>query len=161
MTAFAHIVLFKYIPSIPWTVLQAHFDTFLALPSKCLKPAGTGKLYLKSLRAGKNISWQTFSKSMTHGFIIGFETQEDLDFYHLEDPVHLAFAAAAKSRIEDSVVVDVQDRFLFGASPKKPASTYKGSCYCRGVEWTARLGTARHILCHCDTCKKLRGGRFR
>jgi hypothetical protein len=97
---------------------------------------------------------------MTHGFVIEFETQEDLDFYHLEDPVHLAFSAAAKDLVEDSIVVDIQDGFLFGASPKKPASTYKGSCHCRAVEWTAKLGTAEHILCHCDTCKKLGGGAF-
>ena len=42
---------------------------------------------------------------MTHGFVLEFKSQEDLDYYHLEDPVHLAFSKAAKGLVEDSVVV--------------------------------------------------------
>jgi hypothetical protein len=99
-----HIVLFKYSPSITWTDLQSHFDSFLALPSKCLHPS-TGKPYMLSMKAGKNMSWEPFSKGMTHGFVLEFKNQEDLDYYLTEDPVHLAFSAAAKPLIEDSVVV--------------------------------------------------------
>ncbi|KAF8864020.1 hypothetical protein BDZ45DRAFT_761534 [Acephala macrosclerotiorum] len=157
-----HIVLFKYKPHITWTDLQSHFDTFLKLPSKCLHPS-TNKPYMISMRAGKNQSWEPFSKGMTHGFVLEFASQEDLDYYIVEDPVHLAFSKAAKSLIEDSVVVDIRDSVLFGPSPAKPASkpkTYKGSCHCGAVEWTARLEKAEHVLCHCSTCQKLGGGPY-
>jgi hypothetical protein len=42
---------------------------------------------------------------MTHGFILEFRNQEDLDYYLTEDPVHAAFSKAAGPLIEDSVVV--------------------------------------------------------
>lgn len=37
--------------------------------------------------------------------MVEFQSQEDLDYYHLEDPVHLAFAKAGKGLVEESVVV--------------------------------------------------------
>jgi hypothetical protein len=58
-----------------------------------------------SMRAGKSMSWEPYSKGMTHSFVLEFARQEDLDYYLMEDPVHLAFSAAAKPLIEDSVVV--------------------------------------------------------
>lgn len=57
------------------------------------------------MRKGKNQSWEPFNKGMTHGFVLEFASQEDLDYYLTEDPVHLAFSKAAKPLIEDSVVV--------------------------------------------------------
>lgn len=51
------------------------------------------------------MSWESFGKGMTHGFVLEFRCQDDLDYYLTEDPVHLAFSAAAKPLIEDSVVV--------------------------------------------------------
>jgi hypothetical protein len=99
-----HVVLFKYKPNISWTELQSHFATFLQLPEKCLHPT-TNLPYMLSMRAGKNQSWETFSKGMTHGFVLEFKSQADLDYYLLEDPVHLAFSQAAGKLIEDSVVV--------------------------------------------------------
>jgi hypothetical protein len=59
------------------------------------------------------MSWEPFSKGMTHGFVLEFASQEDLDYYLTEDPVHLAFSAAAKSLIEDSVVVGTFFFFCF------------------------------------------------
>jgi hypothetical protein len=41
-----------------------------------------------------------------------------------------------------------------------PATNYEGSCHCGQVTWTVRLDNPQHILCHCDTCKKLGGGPF-
>ena len=58
-----------------------------------------------SMRAGKNMSWEPFSKGMTHGFVLEFASQEDLDYYLTEDAVHRAFSVATKPLIEDSVVV--------------------------------------------------------
>lgn len=60
-----------------------------------------------SLRAGKNQSWEDFSKGMTHGFVLEFRNQEDLDYYLTEDPVHRAFSEDVVKRglLEDSVVV--------------------------------------------------------
>lgn len=138
---------------------------------------------------------------MTRGFVLEFQSQEDIDYYHLEDPVHLAFAKAGKGLAEDSVVVsqccvsyscticasrcslmvsqcfkttvsyccsqglggtaDIEDGVLFGTpTPKKPSTTYTGSCHCGAIEWTAKLNASEHILCHCDTCKKLGGGPY-
>lgn len=59
--------------------------------------------------------------------------------------------------------VDIRDSVLFGPSPAKPASkskTYKGSCHCGAIEWTAKLEKAEHVLCHCSTCQKLGGGPY-
>jgi hypothetical protein len=58
-----------------------------------------------SMKAGKNMSWEPFSKGMTHGFVLEFRNQEELDYYLTEDPVHAAFSKAAKPYIEDSVVI--------------------------------------------------------
>ncbi|KAI5920761.1 Mss4-like protein [Camillea tinctor] len=161
MTVLTHIVLFKYKPSVPWPELQRHFESFEQLPKKCVKP--DGKPYLKSLKMGMNLSWQAFNKGMTHGFIIEFESQEDHDFYHLEDPVHIEFSKNAAGLVEDSVVVDIKDGVLFGSKPKKPGKApgvYRGSCHCGQVEWLVKLDTAEHILCHCGTCQKLGGGPY-
>ncbi|KAI1084811.1 dabb-domain-containing protein [Whalleya microplaca] len=103
MTVLTHIVLFKYKPTIPWPELQQHFESFKQLPEKCVKP--DGNRYLRSLKMGMNLSWQNFNKGMTHGFVIEFENQEDHDFYHLEDPVHIEFSRNAAPLVEDSVVV--------------------------------------------------------
>ncbi|KAL1863662.1 hypothetical protein Plec18170_000500 [Paecilomyces lecythidis] len=157
-----HIVLFKYKPSITWSEFEAHFDTFLALKHKCVKP-DTGRPYMKSMKAGKNRSWEDFSKGMTHGFVLEFENQDDLDYYLTEDPVHLKFSRDAAPLIEDSVVVDIQDGILFAPGFKKPAmkgGNFHGSCHCGDCTWTAEITTPQHILCHCDTCKKLGGGPF-
>jgi hypothetical protein len=109
------------------------------------------------------MSWESFSKDMTHGFVLEFDNQSDLDYYLTEDPVHLSFSAAAKPLIEDSVVVDIHNGVLFGPSPPKPQpkqKLYNGSCHCGAITWTAGLKDARHILCHCDTCKRLGGGPY-
>ncbi|GAB7361830.1 hypothetical protein MBLNU230_g1872t1 [Neophaeotheca triangularis] len=41
-------------------------------------------------------------------------------------------------------------------------STYNGQCHCGNVTWNVKLegDQAKHILCHCDTCKILGGGAF-
>jgi hypothetical protein len=108
------------------------------------------------------MSWETHNKGMTHGFVLEFRNQDDLDYYLTEDPVHLAFSKDALPMIEDSVVVDIHDGVLFGPSPLKPtkSKTYNGSCHCGEIAWTAKLEKAEHILCHCDTCKKLGGGPY-
>ncbi|KAK5685057.1 hypothetical protein LTS10_003132 [Elasticomyces elasticus] len=156
-----HIVLFKYRPSITWTDLEEHFTAFTALRDRCLHPS-TGKPYMLSMRMGKNRSWEPFSKGFTHGFVLEFASQADLDHYLTADPVHLAFSREAGPLIEDSVVVDIQDGVLFGAAAKRPRSgkEYRGSCHCGALEWTARLESAEHILCHCRTCQQLSGGPY-
>lgn len=108
------------------------------------------------------MSWENHAKGMTHGFVLEFKSQEDLDYYLTEDPVHLAFSKAARPLIDDSVVVDIHDRVLFGPSPPAPTKSklYAGSCHCGSITWTARLDKAEHILCHCSTCQKLGGGPY-
>ncbi|RAK79600.1 uncharacterized protein BO72DRAFT_424336 [Aspergillus fijiensis CBS 313.89] len=160
--AITHIVLFKYKPSITWSEFEEHFAVFLALKDKCKKP-DTGRPYMKSMKAGKNRSWEPFSKGMTHGFVLEFENQADLDYYLTEDPVHLKFSKKAAPLIEDSVVIDIRDGVLFGPPAKKPtvgAGTFHGSCHCGDCSWTAEITEPEHILCHCETCRKLGGGPY-
>lgn len=47
-----HIVLFKYKPDIAWSDFEKHFDVFMSLKSKCVKP-DTEQPYMKSMKAGK------------------------------------------------------------------------------------------------------------
>ena len=124
---------------------------------------------------------------MTHAFVVEFENQDDHDYYHLEDQVHIDFSKHAAPLIDDSVVVgngstlshttniisrgssmligipDIEDGKLVGTKAKKPGKLpglYQGSCHCGQLEWEAKLETAEHILCHCNTCKKLGGGPY-
>ena len=74
----------------------------------------TGKPLIKSLKAGmlehfylrkrfrllmiwigKNRSWESYSKGMTHGFVLEFESQDELDYYLTAEPVHLEFSRNA------------------------------------------------------------------
>lgn len=160
-----HIVLFKYRPSISWSDFESHFESFMALKTRSINPT-TGKPLVKSMKAGKNRSWESFSKGMTHGFVLEFASQEDLDYYLTAEPVHLQFSKDAKPLIEDSVVVDIRDGVLFGPAAEHPSlkgvgkGVWKGSCHCEAVRWTARLENAEHVLCHCATCQKLGGGPY-
>lgn len=105
---------------------------------------------------------------MTHGFVLEFASQADLDYYLLEDPVHAAFSQAAREYVEDSVVVDVTDGVLFAApveAPQRAArdAVWRGGCHCGDVAWRVCVQgdqQLRHVLCHCDTCKKLGGGPY-
>ncbi|TKA71267.1 hypothetical protein B0A55_07340 [Friedmanniomyces simplex] len=156
-----HIVLFAYRPHIPWTDLEHHFAAFTALRTQCLHPS-TRQPYILSLRMGKNRSWEPFSKGLTHGFVLEFASQADLDYYLTTDPVHLAFSREAGPLIEDSVVVDIQDGVLFGPVAEKPRAgrEYRGSCHCGALEWMARLESPEHVLCHCRTCQLLGGAPY-
>lgn len=158
-----HIVLFKYRADIAWADFESHFETFKALQQKCLHPV-TGKPYMRSMKMGKNRSWEPFHKDMTHSFVLEFESQADLDYYLTKDPVHLDFSAKAKPLIEDSVVIDIIDGVLFGSKAVKPIGVngvYQGSCHCSNMAWeVASEDRLKHVLCHCDTCKKLGGGPY-
>ncbi|KAL5416924.1 hypothetical protein PMIN04_007986 [Paraphaeosphaeria minitans] len=159
-----HIVLFKYRSDITWSDLEDHFKYFMSLKTRSLHPR-TALPLIKSLRAGKNTSWEPFSKGMTHAFILEFASQDDLDYYLTAEPVHLQFSKDAKPLIEDSLVVDIRDGMLFGAKAEHPLlkgeeGLWRGSCHCETVRWTARLESAEHVLCHCATCQKLGGGPY-
>lgn len=47
-----HIVFFKYKPNITWSDFEKHFDVFLSLKIKCVKP-DTNQPYMKSMKAGE------------------------------------------------------------------------------------------------------------
>lgn len=128
-----------------------------------------------SLRAGQNRSWEPFSKGLTHGFVLEFASQEDLDYYLTEDPVHLAFSkdVTETGLVEDSVVIDIKDgQFLLGPQdlPKKPG-TREGQCHCGQLRFSATLALPStlgahsgkepgHVLCHCRTCRLLSGAPY-
>ena len=164
-TSIYHIPQFRYLPSIPWLTLQDHFEHLRSLQQKCLHPS-TGKPYILSMRFGKNNSWENLGKGITHVAILEFASQEDLDYYLLRDEVHAEFSRQAMPLVEEVTVVDITDGDLFGPTPKKPIGldgVYKGACHCRGCEWEVRVPKGevlRHVLCHCDTCKRLSGGPY-
>ncbi|KAK7067173.1 hypothetical protein SK128_015415 [Halocaridina rubra] len=37
------------------------------------------------------------------------------------------------------------------------AIVFKGSCFCKGIQYECTSGTAQWIRCHCNMCKKLIG----
>ncbi|KAF2444509.1 stress responsive A/B barrel domain protein, partial [Karstenula rhodostoma CBS 690.94] len=106
-----HIVAFKYRSEISWSDMEDHFKYFMSLKTRSLHRQ-TGKPLIKSLRAGKNRSWESCSKGMSHAFVLEFASQEDLDYYLTAEPVHLQFSKDAKPLIEDSLVVDIKDGVL-------------------------------------------------
>lgn len=106
--AITHIVLFKYRPHITWTQFEEHFSAFTALKTRCLRD---GNPYMKSMRMGKNRSWEPCSKGMAHGFVLELASQDDLDYYLTKDEIHAEFSRNAKPLIEDSVVVDGHSRW--------------------------------------------------
>lgn len=164
-TPVTHIVLFKYRPDLSWKDFESHFDSFKALQSRCIHH-DTGKPYMLSMRMGKNLSWEAFGKGMTHGFVLEFASQNDLDYYLTQDPVHLDFSKKAGPLIEDSVVVDIRDGILFGPSFQQPITApdgrkYRGKCHCGSMNWDVEFSEEpQHVLCHCDTCKQLGGGPY-
>jgi hypothetical protein len=99
-----HIVLFKYRSNLTWTEFEKHFESFMALKTKSVNPK-TGKPLIKSLKAGKNRSWESYSKGMTHGFVLEFESQDDLDYYILQEPVHVKFSKEAGPLMYDDNAV--------------------------------------------------------
>lgn len=118
-----------------------------------------------SMRMGRNLSWEPFNKGLTHAFVLEFASQADLDYYLLKDPVHAAFSKSALPLIEDSTVMDIRDGILFGDAFVKPGTpahgVYKGQCHCGELEWVVRSEEElSHVLCHCDTCKRLGGGPY-
>jgi hypothetical protein len=160
-----HVPQFRYRADVSWVELQNHFDHLRSLQHKCLHPA-TGKPYMRSMRFGKNNSWEGLGKGATHVAILEFASQEDLDYYLLQDEVHAEFSRKAAPLVEDVTVIDIQDGVLFGPTPQKPVGLggrYKGACHCRASEWEVQVPageTLKHVLCHCDTCKRLGGGPY-
>lgn len=165
-TPITHIVLFKYRQDITWAQLEEHFRGFKALQQKCLHP-DTGRPYMLSMRMGKNLSWEPFSKGMTHAFVLEFASQAHLDYYLTQDAVHRAFSQAAGPLLEDSCVVDIQDANLLGPGFVHPDAqtaagyAYHGKCHCGALGWRVTSDEVlSHVLCHCDTCKQLGGGPY-
>ena len=159
-----HLVLFRYRTNLSWNDLEKHFSAFRALENQCLHHE-TGKPYMVSMRMGKNRSWETYSKGMTHAFILEFSSQADLDYFLTRDPIQLEFARKTRPLVEDTTVIDIKDGELFGDKPVMPGTVgtkvYKGSCHCGKLEWEVRMPERpEHVLCHCDTCKKLGGGPY-
>lgn len=156
-----HIVLFKYRTDINWADFEAHFEILQALQQKCLHPV-TSKPYMRSMKVGKNRTWEQHHKDFTHAIILEFDPQADLDYYLTKDPVHLDFCARDRLIVKDVVVADIVNGVLFGPRAEKPGGTngsYKGSCHCKSMAWEViSEEPMKHVLCHCDTCKKLGGG---
>jgi hypothetical protein len=161
----SHLVFFKYRSDIPWCDLQSHFDVFRRLPGRCLHPA-TGQPYVRLVCIGKDISWEPFDKGMTHGFVLQFASEADLNYYLTEDATHLAFSKKAHDLIEDQVGIDIRDGSMFGANLDSLAGTmqaWSGKCHCEDCEWEVQLPQGEKLqlyVCHCSTCRQLSGGPY-
>ena len=63
------------------------------LKDQCLKPPAVGKPYMLLHKSRQEpLLVAPFSKSITHAFVLEFATQEDLDYYITENPVHWLLA---------------------------------------------------------------------
>ena len=96
--------------------------------------------------------------------MLEFANQKDLDHYLTAEPNHLQFSKKAVPLVADSVVIDIHDGILFGSPAPRPSlaakGSYRGTCHCNAVTWTAKLDKEEHVLCHCSTCQRLGKGHI-
>ncbi|KAL1633111.1 hypothetical protein SLS58_011220 [Diplodia intermedia] len=171
-----HIVLFKYKPTTTWPDLEAHLAAFRALPHRCLHPA-TKRAAVHGLAAhGQEpvVGAVSGGARRTPSCSRSRRRPTSTTYYLAQDPVHRAFSrAAAPLIVDDCVVVAIRDGVLFGPGAARPEGVaflgeegrmWKGSCHCGGMVWEVVVkgggGEMKHVLCHCDTCKKLGGGPY-
>lgn len=77
----------------------------LDLEKKCIHPK-TQKPYIRSIVGGTNNSKEGISDSLSHGFVVHFESEEDRDYYCDKDPVHQEFKSSVKDVVVKATVFD-------------------------------------------------------
>ncbi|KAK3315876.1 hypothetical protein B0H66DRAFT_559925 [Apodospora peruviana] len=100
-----HTVLFQFKADANRDDVKAACTRFLALQQNCLHPT-TQTPYIISLKGGKDNSPEGLQNGITHGFVVGFATAEDRDYYVAKDPAHLAFVKSIDGLVEKATVVD-------------------------------------------------------
>ncbi|PWY77265.1 hypothetical protein BO94DRAFT_195698 [Aspergillus sclerotioniger CBS 115572] len=100
-----HIVQFQFKSSTSPDKVQETCAHFSSLKDNCLHPT-TQQPYVKSFKAGKQDSPEGMHNSITHVFVMEFESNEDRDYYLTKDPAHLGFVKTLDGLIEKSQVVD-------------------------------------------------------
>lgn len=100
-----HTVLLSFKPDADPKVVSDTWERLVALKDNCVH-AKTGKKYVKSHGAGRDISIESFQFGLTHGMTLEFESEADRDFYVKEDPAHLDVVARLKDIIADVRVID-------------------------------------------------------
>lgn len=100
-----HIVYFRFQADAQENLIKKTCENFLALAKDCQRDGST---YIKSIRAGKDISIEGKSKGLTHAFVVQFKSIEDRDYYVKEDQVHASFVQGL-TKVEDAQVIDFID----------------------------------------------------
>ena len=94
-----HLVAFKFKADATPAQIQQVEAAFAALPGKIP--------FIKSYKAGTNISPEKFNKGFTHGFVLKFKNASDRDAY-LVHPAHKAFGGLVGPVVDDVFVLDFQ-----------------------------------------------------
>lgn len=92
-----HIVLYKFRDDLPEAEVQEVVAAFQSLPGKIPE--------IVSLESGVNVSSEGKSEGLTHGFVVTFRSEADLQTY-LQHPAHLDYVSVVKNRREKVVVFD-------------------------------------------------------
>lgn len=88
-SAVVHLVCFKFQADAEPHLIKKTCESFLALANDCLNQKGSK--YIKSIKAGKDVSIEGKSKGLTHAFVVTFASIADRDYYIKQDPIHASF----------------------------------------------------------------------
>ncbi len=97
MKKLRHLVLFKFKETAPPSEIEKVEKAFASLPSKIEQ--------IIDFEWGINISSENLNKGFTHGFLLTFSSEENLDIY-LPHPDHSAFVKLIEPVLEEVLVVD-------------------------------------------------------
>ena len=92
-----HMVLYQFKPGLSAAQTKEVIDAFVALP----KAIPT----IVDFEHGPNVSQEGKSDGLTYGFVVTFNSQQDLENY-IKHPVHQAYVDVVKNRREKVVVFD-------------------------------------------------------
>ncbi|KAK6075565.1 stress responsive A/B Barrel domain-containing protein [Seiridium cupressi] len=103
-TGITHFVAFTFGININQTQIDTVVQNMLALKEKCLN--ADGEPYMLSLSGGTNNNPDNRNEAITHGFVGGFASSADRDYYLHEDPVHLSFEASIVDLVSRAFAFD-------------------------------------------------------
>lgn len=96
-----HVVSFKYQPSVSSTERMELYRQFNTFRSECRYT--DGEPYILDFKSStQNISPENAGKGFHHIFITTFPSQQHVNYYLENDPVHLAFVVSALAITSDT-----------------------------------------------------------
>jgi hypothetical protein len=98
MSAYRHVVIFKFKADAPADRVRGVVEAFKALPGKL--PA------IQAFEWGTNVSPENLNRGFTHIFTLTFASQEALEKHYLHEPAHQEFVALLGGLLDQALVVD-------------------------------------------------------